>query len=64
MKSYTKQQVNKILKENGIKWSDFINWMVGQTAPILPDGEMGFYQGDVDRYVEHKKDGRTPLVWD
>ncbi len=64
MKSYTKKQVKKILKENDIKWSDFIKWMMGQTCPILKDGEMGFYQYDVDRYVDAKTGGYTLLTWD
>jgi hypothetical protein len=64
MKSYSKQQVQKLLKENNLKWADFIKWMRGQTCPILDDGECGFYQYDVDRYVGHKKDGHTPIIWD
>jgi hypothetical protein len=64
MKSYTKKKVEMILKANDLSWDEFIKWMRGQTCPILEDGECGYYQYDVGRYVEAKKAGHTPIIWD
>jgi hypothetical protein len=43
-----KQQViEKIGKEN---WSKFKKWIYGQTCGITEDGELDYYEYDVDRF--------------
>lgn len=65
MEHYTPKEVKKLLKENNIKWEDFIKWMFGQTCPIV-NGEFCYYKYDIDRFIRYKGDHKNePLVeWD
>lgn len=52
---YTKKEVKKLLKEHNISWKVFIDFIYGQTCPIV-DSEFCYYTWDVDRLIRnHKK---------
>lgn len=36
------------------QWGEFLDWMQGQTVG-LKDGEVDYYEYDVDRYVRGKR---------
>lgn len=33
-------------------WEDFCSWMTGQTGPVLENGDVGFFDHDVKRYMD------------
>jgi len=55
------KRVKQELKKFGLKYAPFRKWMFGQTCPILLDGTGGVYQWDVERYIEWKVKGVTPV---
>jgi hypothetical protein len=57
------KQVKKLLRKHKIPVKEFNKWMRGQTGPILENGELGYYEYDVERFINHKTKG-TPLIWD
>jgi len=48
----TKQAKQKIKKAGG-SWDVFMNWMIGQTYGINPDGSTNFYDWDVNRFIRY-----------
>lgn len=65
-------QVKIILGELNLNFSEFSEWMYGQTCPIIPrhsrdTGEVieksGIYEYDLFRWIANKRKG-TALVWD
>lgn len=58
MKDLTEKQVKQLLKKAGGSWRVFKEWMVGQTCPII-NGEMGYYEYDVDRFIRYKCDPKN-----
>jgi hypothetical protein len=44
-------------------WKHFCGWMTGQTVPVLPNGKIGVYKHDVERYVDGILLGK-PTYWD
>jgi hypothetical protein len=57
----THDQVKEYLTERIMKAFD--EWMVGQTGPILSNGEFGYYKHDVERFADGVLLGK-PTYWD
>ena len=62
-KDMHEKEVKDLLKKNKVKWSEFNEWMRGQTCPVLEDGSCGYFQHDVERFIRHKLQGEK-LIWD
>ena len=52
--------VDGVLKFFHLPLADFLGWMIGQTGPVLPNGELGTYHYDLKRYVSWKLGGPRP----
>lgn len=61
--AYSRKGVKRLMRKHKLSVTPFWKWMYGQTCPILPSGEMGYYAWDVDRYIQWKKKGVKP-IWD
>lgn len=48
-----KEKVLEKLKENNLKWSDFMKWMYGQTMGLNEDGTPDYYDWDVERFIRN-----------
>lgn len=48
-----KKKVLEKLKENNLKWSDFMKWMYGQTMGLNEDGTPDYYDWDVERFIRN-----------
>ena len=55
---YTKQEAKEYLKNKGLKFSDFIKWMRGQTYSVI-NGEAVYNAYDVERFK-----GVTTYIFD
>lgn len=44
-------EVKRQLEENNLPWEDFQKWMFGQTVSVLDNGQIEYYDWDVNRYV-------------
>jgi hypothetical protein len=60
---YNADMVRGILMYFRIPEQEFNEWIVGQTCPLLPDGNIGFFAWDVHRFVDWKVHGIKP-IWD
>lgn len=60
---YSWPETQGILKFFDIPEQEFSEWIEGQTCPILPSGNMGFFHYDVFRFVQWKVKGVIP-IWD
>lgn len=60
------KEAKKLIKEAGGSWEVFMNWMIGQTMGMYPDGEIYFYDCDVERFIRYNFEPKNePLVeWD
>jgi hypothetical protein len=62
----TVEEVKAVLKFFNLPDQEYFEWMEGQTCPIIPNGNsvsMGYYWYDLNRWIEHKLNGKT-LIWD
>ena len=48
------EKIKQLLKEAGGDWKVFSNWMSGQTMGIYPDGELDYYEYDVERFIRYE----------
>jgi hypothetical protein len=61
----TENQAQKTIKESGLDWNDFEDWMRGQTFGMNEDGTEDIYDCDVERFIRVKKRGfEYPEEWD
>ena len=44
------QTTIELLKQHGLKFEDFVEWMYGQTHAIV-DGEPAYYEWDVKKFI-------------
>lgn len=51
---YTKEDVDRLLKEHNIPVEDFGNFIYGQGCPIV-NGELCYFTWDVDRFIRNWK---------
>jgi len=58
----SKDDVIKIIGENN--WVKFSKWMHGQGAPVLSNGELGYFEWDVQKFKRHYVDGCPELTID
>lgn len=58
----SKQDVLNIIGESN--WKKFSKWMTGQGAPILADGNMGYFIQDVERFKEQYIDSNSYLTFE
>jgi len=60
------REVKKLIGE--ANWKGFCQWMRGQTMSAYPDGEMDYYDSDVEAYLRKLKTGydrqEDPAAWD
>jgi len=54
-------EVLGVLKFFNIPEVEFIDWIGGQTCPILSNGLCGYYWYDVNRFVQWKRGGLKPI---
>ena len=59
------------MREKEIKdrfWKMFEEWMAGQTCGVYPNGELDYYECDVDAFFTKLKTGydrqKDPMAWD
>jgi hypothetical protein len=57
--SLYKEDVLKIIGKKN--WKQFSKWMIGQGAPIMSNGQKGYFRHDVDKFKKHYIDG-IPLL--
>lgn len=50
----TEQQARKMVEDAGRTWQDFQKWFEGQTGPILEDGSLGYYEDDIEKFINNK----------
>lgn len=62
MKSLSVGEIKKILTPEELK--EFDKWMVGQTVPVLDNGEIGVHEYDFKRWLEWKTYKGSEPVWD
>jgi hypothetical protein len=48
-------KIKEIIGEDN--WEDFLKWMRGQTVSRYPDGEIDFYEWDVNAYITKLRTG-------
>jgi hypothetical protein len=55
----SEEQAEQKIKEAGGSMTKFRRWIRGQTCPILDDGEWGYYECDVNRFISYRCDPRN-----
>jgi hypothetical protein len=60
---FSPAEVRGVLKFFNLPEEEYLAWMNGQTCPMLPDGNIGYYFYDLERYVKWKVKGDKP-IWD
>jgi hypothetical protein len=50
----SEKEVKQLLKEKGLKWKDFIDFMFCQTVGINEDDSTNYYETDVNRFINNK----------
>lgn len=43
---------------------DFLNWLNGQTMPVIPDAPTCAYAWDYERYLDERLIGKSRIPWD
>lgn len=56
-------EVKVLLDKNGLLWSDFMEWMIGQTISSNEKGQTIYWENDVRAFIRLKKEGIKP-IWD
>ena len=54
------QEVKNLLKEKGLSWEEFAEWMIGQTVSSDENGNIIYYTHDVMDFVNMKLKGIQP----
>lgn len=54
-------EVDTILRFHRLAKAAFFDWMIGQTGPVLENGEFGIYWYDLNRYIAWEERGVKPL---
>lgn len=54
---FTKHRVIQMLNARGLEWSEFAEWIRGQTCPVDANGVVRYYSHDVDRFFRIKFGG-------
>ena len=62
MKNLPLTEIKKRLTPEEFK--EFNKWMIGQTVPVLDNGEEGVYEHDFKRWLRWKRDGAPEPIWD
>lgn len=57
-------EVKVLLDKNGLFFSDFLEWMVGQTISSDEKGNTIYWTSDVQQFIHFKKSGVKPHDWD
>lgn len=62
----TANEAARKIEEAGGSWEVFSNWMGGQTVGMYPDGELDYYEYDIDRFIRYKcnPDNEPIEEWD
>lgn len=55
------KEVDTILRFHRLDRSAFMDWMIGQTGPVLADGSFGTYWYDLNRYIRWKEKNIKPI---
>ena len=61
----TKKEIKKIIGSKN--WKKFYSWMRGQTCGVTKDGELDFYDCDVQAFITKLKTGfdrQNSIGWD
>jgi len=65
MVNLNKKEVENRIKNEGFKPSEFYRWLKYQTVPVLENGEMGFFEHDLEKWLYQKRAGiKDPWVCD
>ena len=57
-------EVKVLLDKHGLFWSDFNEWMIGQTVSSDEKGNIIYWSHDVVEFIRLKKDGITSIDFD
>ena len=57
----TNKEVKEYLTDRIMK--KFSKWISGQTGTVLPNGELGYFRHDIERFADMILD-RKPTYWD
>jgi hypothetical protein len=55
------EEVCAVLRFFNLPVREFNEWISGQTCPICPNGNLGIYWYDLNRYIVWKKQGTEPI---
>ena len=58
---FSKEECQVVLRYFNLPDVFFFNWMDGQTCPMLPNGKIGVYWYDLNRYIRWKVVGEKPI---
>jgi hypothetical protein len=57
-------EVKVLLDKNGLLWTDFMEWMIGQTISSDEKGRTIYWTHDVQQFIHMKKTGIHPVDFD
>jgi hypothetical protein len=57
---FSEDEVKAVLRFFNLPDKDYFEWMNGQSCPILPNGQIGYYWYDLHRYIEWRTKGVKP----
>jgi len=61
-----KSEAKKKIEDAGGTWKEFEKWMFGQTVGVGDDGEIDYYDHDVNRFIGYTCNSKNEPIteWD